>query len=109
MKIISAEELKKKIDSGGNFKLINVLSKESYDVRHIPKSISIPVSEIEDRAPKEIPDKGMEIIVHCASSTCTASPQAAEKLEKIGYTNVTEFKIGIAGWNDAGYEFEESD
>jgi rhodanese-related sulfurtransferase len=105
MKIISAEKLKKKLDSGGNFKVVNVLSKDSYNATHIPGSINIPLNEIEKRAKKELPDKNQEIIVHCSSETCQASPAAAEKLKNMGYKNVVEFSGGIAGWQDAGYEF----
>jgi len=107
MKTISAEELKEKIDAKEDFVLVNVLSKESYEARHVPTSINIPVDEVESRASSELPDKNKEIIVYCASKTCLASPRAAKKLEEMGYTNVTEYEAGIAGWQDAGYEFEE--
>jgi rhodanese-related sulfurtransferase len=32
---------------------------------------------------------------------------AADALEKAGYTNVKHFVDGIAGWQNAGYSFEE--
>jgi len=105
MKTITTKELKEKIDSGEKFKLVNVLSKESFDARHIPKSMSIPGKELEDRAPKELPDKDEEIIVHCSSKTCQASPNAANKLMEMGYTNIIDFEDGMAGWQDAGYKF----
>jgi len=107
MKTISAEELKKKIDAKEDFVLIDVLSKESYEARHVPTSINIPVDEVENRAPTELPDKNKEIVVYCASKTCLASPRAAKKLEEIGYTNVTDFEAGVAGWQEAGYPFAE--
>ena len=108
MKTITAEELKKKIDSDKNFKLVNVLSKESFDVRHIPKSISIPDDEIEEKISKEFPDKSNEIIIHCASTTCQASTRAAKKLKEMGYTNVIDFESGLAGWEEAGYDFDKN-
>jgi len=106
MKTISVEELKKKIDSDDKFKLVDVLSKESFDEKHVPKSISIPLGVMDERASIEFPDKDEEIIVYCASKTCTASPAAAKKLVEMGYTNVTEFSDGLAGWQDAGHDFE---
>jgi len=106
MKTITTKELKEKIDSGEGFKLVDVLSKESFDSRHVPNSINIPGSEIDERAPKELPDKDEEIIVYCASSTCQASPNAAKKLEELGYKNVIDFEDGLAGWQDAGFNFE---
>ena len=106
MKTINAEELKKKLEANGDFILINVLSKDSFEAKHVPKSISIPVDDLEQRAPAELPDKDKEIIVYCANLQCQASPTAAKKLEEIGYTNVTDYENGIAGWQDAGYGFE---
>ncbi|MCH8067387.1 MAG: rhodanese-like domain-containing protein [Nanoarchaeota archaeon] len=107
MKTISAEELKEKIDAEEDFVLVNVLSKESYEARHVPTSINIPVDEVENRAPTELPDKNKEIIVYCASTTCQASPRAAKKLEELGYINVTDYETGVVGWQDAGYPFTD--
>jgi len=106
MKIISTQELKKKIDSGDDFILVDVLSNKSYEARHIPKAINIPGNELEDKAQKELTDKNKEIVVYCSSSTCQASVGAGNKLEEMGYKNVAHYKDGLAGWQDAGYEFE---
>lgn len=108
MKTISVEELKKKIDAKEDFILVNVLSKDSFEARHISTSINIPVDEIENRAPSELPDKNKEIIVYCASTECQASPRVAKKLEELGYTNVTDYEAGVAGWQEARYELEGS-
>ena len=106
MKTISAEDLKKKIDSKEDFEFVDVLSKDNYEAKHIPGSKSIPVDEIEERAETELSDKNKEVIVYCASTECQASPRAAKKLEEMGYTNVVDFESGLAGWQDAGYDFE---
>jgi len=108
MKTINAEELKKKIDTKEDFILVDVLGKESYEARHVPTAINIPVDEIENRASSELPDKNKEIVVYCASTDCQASPRAAKKLVELGYTNVVDYEAGIAGWQDVGYEFKES-
>ena len=108
MKTIKAEELKKKIDDGDDFILIDVLSAESYEGRHLPKAINITVDNIEKSSETELTDKNKEIVVYCASATCQASPSAAKKLEELGYTNVVDFEDGLAGWQDAGFEFESS-
>jgi len=105
MKIMSAEELKKKIDAKEDFVLVNVLSKDSFEAKHIPTSISIPVDEIENRSSTELPDKNKEIVVYCASTDCHASPKAAKKLEELGYIHVVDYEAGVAGWQDANYEF----
>ncbi|MDW7726488.1 MAG: rhodanese-like domain-containing protein [Candidatus Methanoperedens sp.] len=102
---ITREELKNKLDAGENIKLINVLDRSSFDAVHIPGSINIPLEELSERAEHEL-GKDEEIIVYCSSSTCQASPAAAEKLDKMGYTMVYHFKGGIAGWKEAGYPLE---
>ncbi len=107
-KVISTEELKKKIDEGGDFYLVDVLSPNSFEARHVPGAKNVPNSpnfakEFDEQigAPKDA-----DIIVYCSSNTCMASVQAAQRLEEAGYTNVTHFQDGLAGWQNAGYEFE---
>ena len=106
MKTISAQELKKKIDDKEDFVLVDVLSKESFEGKHVPSSKNILVSEIEDRAEEELPDKNKLVVVYCSNTACTASPSAAAKLEEMGYTNVVDFESGLTGWQEAGFEFE---
>lgn len=108
MKTINAEDLKKKIDANEDFILVDVLGKDSFEGKHVPKSISIPVDDIEQKAPSELPDKDKEVIVYCGSTECHASVNALKKLEELGYSNVADFESGLAGWQEAGYEFEES-
>ena len=109
-KIITTEELKAKIDSGRNdFYLVDVLLPNSYQARHVPGAKNVPVNQPNflERFEKETgAAKDAEIIVYCSSGTCIASVQAADKLEKAGYTNVTRYKDGLAGWQNTGYLFE---
>ena len=46
-------------------------------------------------------DKNARILTYCANTHCTASPQLAQRLVKLGYTNVSEYPEGIAGWKNA--------
>ncbi|MCI0619813.1 rhodanese-like domain-containing protein [Candidatus Wolfebacteria bacterium] len=121
-KVITTEELKKKIDDllagkagGGDFYPIDALAPTSFAARHIPGAKNVPnglqYAENFEKvvgAPKDLPAgrQAPEIIVYCSSSGCMASVQAAHALEEAGYTNVTHYKDGLAGWQKAGYEFE---
>ena len=100
------QELITKSNIKEDFVLVDVLGTESFETKHVPTSKDIDVDEIEDRAETELPDKNKLIVVYCASTTCQASPTAAAKLEEMEYTNVVEFKSGLAGWEKAGFEFE---
>lgn len=108
---ITTEELKDKIaGKPGNFYLIDVLSKESYDIKHLPGARNVPGGfHFLDRFEELIEaPKGAEIIVYCASDTCHASMEAAQILEKVGYSHVFHYGDGLAGWEKAGYDFENS-
>jgi rhodanese-related sulfurtransferase len=52
-----------------SFVLVNVLPKDAFAAGHIPRSINLPVAEIESRAPHLFPHRGREITVYCAGPT----------------------------------------
>jgi len=83
--------------------LVNALGKDAFTAKRIPGSINIPTEQA-DWAENIIPDKNAEIVVYCANTDCTASPNLAEKLEEKGYTNVEDFEEGLAGWRAAGFK-----
>jgi len=109
MKTISREDLKKKLDSGESLQLLDVRGKECcYDNGHIPGAISMPLNELEERAPKEL-DKSKPVVVYCGSFTCTLSPRAAHLLEThLGFKDVADYEGGIKDWAEAGYRVEKS-
>lgn len=106
---ITREALKKKMDEGSDFILVDVLGAMSYAQRHLPGAISIAghdenfVAEVEKAMGG---DKTKEVIVYCSSFSCQASPAAAAKLVNAGFTNVVDFEGGLADWEEAGYPFE---
>ncbi len=104
---LTKEQLKDKLDSNTQIKLVNVLPKESFEEKHIPGSINIPVTDIENIAPQRL-DKNDEIVVYCADFECSASPKAAKKLEELGYKNVYDYEGGIDDWEKAGYKLVEA-
>lgn len=102
---ISRDELKNKLDRNDNFTLVDVLSEDDYKESHIPGAINIPLKVIGSEAEKRF-DKDDEIVVYCASTDCDASPRAAEKLEKLGFTNVKDYEEGKKGWKEGGQQLE---
>lgn len=63
--------------------LIDVRDKEEYESGHIPRSINIPYTEIENEVDY---DKDKPIAVYCR--TGKRSKKAALSLEKMGYTKI---------------------
>jgi len=100
---ISAQDLKQQLQSDRPPVLINVLSREVYRKRRVPGSISVPQDDI-DQVQQIVPDTAQPIVVYCANADCTASPESAERLEELGYTNVHDFEGGLAGWRQAGFD-----
>lgn len=89
---IKAKEI---MDSGEDYILLDVRTKEEFDDGHIEGAILIPDFEIEERAETELPDKDALILVYCRSGR--RSKNAASILAALGYTNVKEFG-GINNW-----------
>ena len=46
--------------------LLNVMPKETFEAGHIPRSINVPVAQIESKASQLLPDIAREIAVYCA-------------------------------------------
>ena len=100
--MISAEDLKKAMEETPSMLVINVLSKEAYEGCHIKGSQSIPFYN-SFKKEMESCDKDRRIVVYCASVLCLLSVMAAEKLIKMGFTNVAHFKGGMKEWNVKGF------
>ncbi len=107
-KVITHEELKKKIDNKENFALIDTLGQFSYDRAHLPRAVMIDAhqSDFVVQVEKMFPDKNQEIVVYCASFSCPLSGEAANRLALAGYKNVYAFEGGLMDWAQAGYDLE---
>ena len=75
--------------------ILDVRTPEEYRERHIPHALNIPNETIGASAIPALPNQDQLILVYCRSGN--RSRQAAEKLAKLGYTNVVEFG-GINSW-----------
>lgn len=105
VKKISKEELKDMMCSGKKLVLVDVLDKEHFEKEHIKGAISIPLNEIEMKAPKML-NNDDSIVVYCASFDCLASTNAAGKLMSMGYKNVLDYKGGIKEYKEANWPLE---
>lgn len=45
--------------------VLNVLPREAFEHSRIPGSLSLPVAEVPALAPRLLPDRAAEIVVHC--------------------------------------------
>jgi len=97
---IDVLEVKKMLDSGKNFKLIDVREPSEYQICKINGTTLIPLGEFEamDLARLNGLRQQDEIVLHCKAGV--RSLKAANALIKMGYSNVKSMRGGITEWSD---------
>jgi phage shock protein E len=88
-------EAKKLLDSDSTIKLLDVRDASEYALTHIPGSILIPLSRLEEEVEDKFPDKNTKIFVYCKSGGRSA--MALRVLEALGYRNAYNIG-GIDSW-----------
>lgn len=68
---------------GENTHLIDVRTKEEYDLGHVPGAINIPLDSIENEISSLTENKDSILVVYCQSGN--RSKEAAQKLVDLGY------------------------
>ena len=94
-KQITMSEAVKMMEEEKNYIILDVRRADEYAEGHIPGAINFPNEEIGTAEIAELPNKSQLILVYCRSGR--RSKEAAEKLVKLGYTNIVEFG-GILDW-----------
>lgn len=78
-----------------NYIILDVRRPDEFSEGHIPGAINVPNETIGTDEIPQLPTKNQLILVYCRSGR--RSKEAAEKLVKLGYTNIVEFG-GILDW-----------
>ena len=92
---ISMDEAVKMMRDEKNYIILDVRKPDEFAEGHIPGAINVPNEEIGTAEIEDLPAKKQLILVYCRSGR--RSKEAAEKLAKLGYTNIVEFG-GILDW-----------
>ena len=92
---VTMEEAAVMMREESGYIILDVRTAEEYSEKHIPGAINIPNETIGADDIPELPDKDQLILIYCRSGN--RSKQAADKLVKLGYTNIVEFG-GINDW-----------
>ncbi|MGH7329910.1 MAG: rhodanese-like domain-containing protein, partial [Polyangiaceae bacterium] len=98
-------DLKKRLDAGDKFTLVDVREKEEYRAGFIPGAISLPRGFLESQAETKLPDKNAKIVVYCAGGNRSAF--AAKSLAELGYSHVETVNPGFTRWKDSGFQIEQ--
>lgn len=94
--VITVEEMKARLDAGGQFRLIDVREPSEYQVAKIAGSELRPLGQIMNWA-RELTDKDEEIILHCHHGM--RSDRACQFLAAQGFSNVKNLIGGIDDWS----------
>jgi sulfur-carrier protein adenylyltransferase/sulfurtransferase len=93
---ISVHELKRKMNEGKTFELIDVREPFEYEIARIDVAKLIPLGEIAARTDEL--QREQPIVVHCHSGRRSA--QVVRLLQQRGFTNVYNLEGGIDAWSD---------
>jgi rhodanese-related sulfurtransferase len=97
---VNADDVKKAMEDGKSFVILDVRTPQEYAKSHIEGSINVPVDEI-NNIDKTLPDKSTKIYVHCLSGS--RSVMAVAEMVKLGYSQVFDMKNGLLAWRIKKY------
>ncbi len=97
----NVDDVKKKMDRGGKFFLVDVREESEFAKDHLPGAIHLGKGVIERDIEARVPDLNAEIVLYCGGGFRSAL--AADNLQKMGYTNVISIDGGIRDWREKGY------
>ena len=97
-------EVKRKLDTGERFHLVDVREESEFARGHLPRAIHLSKGVIERDIEKAIPEKSAPIVLYCGGGFRSAL--AADNIQKMGYTNVISMDGGWRGWTEAGHPVE---
>jgi rhodanese-related sulfurtransferase len=100
----NVEEVKKKMDRGEKFTLVDVREESEFAKDHLPGAIHLGKGIIERDIEARAPDLGAELVLYCGGGFRSAL--AADNLQKMGYTNVISMDGGIRDWREKGYPLQ---
>ncbi len=94
----NVDEVKKRMDRGDKFLLVDVREESEYAKDHLPGAIHLGKGVIERDIEERVPELNREMILYCGGGFRSAL--AADNLQKMGYTNVISMDGGIRGWRE---------
>jgi rhodanese-related sulfurtransferase len=96
LKEITAQELKRRMDAGESFRLIDVREVQEYEYARIEGAKLIPLSEFQARYESELKPEE-DLVIYCHHGMRSA--QACMFLASKGYTKLSNLLGGIEDWS----------
>jgi rhodanese-related sulfurtransferase len=101
----NVDEVKKRMDRGDKFILVDVREESEYAKDHLPGAIHLGKGVIERDIEARVPELNAEMILYCGGGFRSAL--AADNLQKMGYTNAISLDGGWKAWQQAGLPVEK--
>ena len=95
------DEVKRKLDRGDKFLLVDVREESEFAKDHLPGAIHLGKGVIERDVEKQVPDLNTPMVLYCGGGFRSAL--AADNLQKMGYSNVISMDGGIRVWREKGF------
>jgi rhodanese-related sulfurtransferase len=96
---VSVQDVKRMMDAGEKFLLLDVRQPKEYDTARIAGSLLVPLSELPQRVEELRAHAGRPIVTHCHKGM--RSLQAAQWLRGQGLTDVRSMAGGIEEWSQS--------
>jgi rhodanese-related sulfurtransferase len=97
-------DLKTRLDWGDPaLTIVDVRDRHLFNTTRIPGAISLPLSELSDRALRSL-ELTRDLYIYGDTDEETA--EAAHQLRRAGYQNVSEVRGGVAAWKAVGFPVE---
>lgn len=101
---VSVDELKREMDRGADFIILDARPKQDYELDHIQGAISMPFFEVEQRY-RELP-RDKWVVAYCACPRAE-SKEAVSVLKEKGFQKVKVLYDGYFEWLGRGYPIEK--
>ena len=105
IKNISADELKKWVESRKKVGILDVRRDEECFTEHIEGALCVPMNRLEEV--KSMFDAKTPLVVYCSDIKCNSSLYAAERLEELGFSEVYELGGGLEEWKRETHPHQE--
>ena len=98
---VTVEQVKKDMDAGKEFVLLDVRDPDEYAAGHLPKAVNISRGKLEFMIGRLYPNKDTEMVLYCR--TGARSALCTKTLMDMGYKNVKNFNGAFKAWGESGY------
>lgn len=100
-------EVKRRLDAGEEFTLVDVREDHEWARGHLPGAIHLGKGIIERDIEQAVMEKSTILVLYCGGGFRSAL--VADNLQKMGYANCISMDGGWRSWTEAGFPTEKTE